>query len=136
MDHDAARAFVARNRKGILATIKRNGLAQLSNVVYFQEADGTIKISTTETRAKTLNVRRDARASLSCQDEQNWYSYVVVEGTVTFIDGDNRLAELRSYYTNALGKEHPNWEEYDQAMIAEKRLLLVLHPRHYYGIVR
>ena len=54
-----ARAFVGRHHRGVLATLKRDGRPQLSNVVYALDEDGRIKVSTTRTRAKARNLRRE-----------------------------------------------------------------------------
>src|SRR5438552_16287714 len=67
IDLDRARPFLKVRHDGILATIKRDGRPQLSNILYFLDEDGRIKISVTQTRAKTLNLRRDPRASLHVQ---------------------------------------------------------------------
>src|SRR5207245_8356565 len=63
VDLDRARAFLAGNHRGILATIKPDGRPQLSNILYFLDDDGRIKISVTQTRAKTHNLRRAPRAT-------------------------------------------------------------------------
>ena len=134
MDDEAARQFVARNHRGVLTTQKRDGRPQISLIAYFMDKDGTLKISVTQDRAKTKNLRRDPRASVVCLDPENWYSYVVVEGSSTFLEND--LGELRRYYRQVRGEDHSNWEEYDQAMLREKRLLLVIKPEKFYGMVR
>src|SRR5579862_8964644 len=98
MDEEQAKAYVGRNHRAVLATIKRDGRPQLSNVAYYLDDDGSIKISVTKDRAKTKNLMRDPRATLECLDESNWYSYVVVEGRASFIDDETTLPELRRYY--------------------------------------
>src|SRR5579884_952201 len=133
MDDDKARDYVRRNHTGVLATIKRDGRPQLSNVAYYFDDDGTVKISVTEDRAKTKNLRRDPRASLTCLDLKNWYSYVVVEGEASFIDDERALPELRRYYKSVRGEDHPNWQEYDEAMVRDKRCVLVITPERFYG---
>jgi PPOX class probable F420-dependent enzyme len=117
-----ARQYLATNRRGVLATIKRDGRPQLSKVLYCLDDDGRCKISVTQTRAKTHNLRRDPRATLMAMSDQ-WYSYVVVEGTTEFIEGPGVLDELVRYYRRVAG-EHPNWDEYREAMVKDQRLLL------------
>ena len=57
--------LIAESRLGVLATIKSNGLPQLSPVTPFYDEDaGVIYVSMTEGRAKSANLRRDPRASL------------------------------------------------------------------------
>ena len=134
MDEQKAREFVGRNHRGVLTTQKRDGRPQLSLIAFFLDNDGTIKISVTQDRAKTKNLRRDPRASVVCLDPENWFSYVVVEGTTTFLE--NNLEELRRYYRSVRGEDHRNWQEYDEAMLRENRLLLVIQPEKFYGQVR
>ena len=136
MDEARAREFVKQNHAAVIATIKRDGRPQLSNVSYYFDGDGAIKVSITKTRAKYHNLVRDPRVSLECLDLSNWWGYVVVEGTAAFIDDERTLPELRRYYKNVRGEDHPDWEEYDQAMKDEQRVLLVFHPEKFYGALR
>src|SRR3989442_7802781 len=117
IDLERARQFLKVRHDGILATIKRDGRPQLSNILYFLDDDGWIKISVTKTRAKTHNLRRDPRAVLHVQGQSPW-EYVVTEGTAEFIEGPGVLEELRRYYRRVLG-EHPDWADYDRAMVAD-----------------
>ena len=43
-----------------------------------------------------------------------------------------RLA-LREVYSAASGQDHPNWEEYDQAMRDDRRSVIIVVPEHIYG---
>jgi PPOX class probable F420-dependent enzyme len=96
--------------------------------------DGRVKISVTQTRAKTHNLRRDQRASLHVQGRDR-YEYLVAEGTAQFIEGDELPEALRHYYRKVRG-EHPDWAEYDAAMVAEQRLLLSISVERAYGQLR
>src|SRR6202165_3446394 len=80
IDLERARQFLKVRHDGILATIKRDGRPQLSNILYFLDDDGRIKVSVTRTRAKTHNLQRDPRASLHVQGRDR-YEYLVAEGT-------------------------------------------------------
>jgi PPOX class probable F420-dependent enzyme len=58
------RALLAQSRIGVLATIKANGLPQLSPVTPFYDPQAdVIRVSMTDGRAKTANLRRDPRAA-------------------------------------------------------------------------
>jgi PPOX class probable F420-dependent enzyme len=131
VDLDRARAFLGGNHRGILATIKRDGRPQLSNILYFLDDDGRIKISVTQTRAKTHNLRRDPRATLHVQGSSA-FEYVVTEGTAEFIEGPGVLKALRHYYRRVAG-EHPDWADYDRAMVEDQRLLLSISVDYAYG---
>ena len=43
-----------------------------------------------------------------------------------------RLA-LREVYRTASGEDHPNWDEYDQAMRDDRRSVIIVVPDHIYG---
>ena len=134
IDLDRARPFLKVRHDGILATIKRHGRPQLSNILYFLDEDGRIKISVTQTRAKTLNLRRDPRASLHVQGRDR-YEYLVAEGAARLIEGDGLAEALRHYYRKVRG-DHPDWAEYDAAMVKEQRLLLSISVERAYGQLR
>jgi len=129
-----ARDFIKERHDGLLVTIKRDGRPQLSNILFFLDQDDRIKISVTQTRVKTKNLRRDPRASLHVQGRDR-YEYLVMEGTAEFVEGEGLPAKLRHYYRSVRG-EHPDWAEYDAAMIAEKRLLLSISIDRAYGQLR
>ena len=128
---ERVRDFLKDHRHGVLATIRRDGRPQLSNILYFLDDDGRIKVSVTQTRAKTKNLRRDPRASLHVQGRSP-YEYLVVDGVVELIEGDGLAEKLRHYYRRASG-EHPDWDEYDAAMITEQRLLISMSVDRAYG---
>jgi PPOX class probable F420-dependent enzyme len=125
VNEQQARDFIARSHRGVLATIKRDGRPQLSNVAYTLDHDGRLKISVTRDRAKTANARRDPRVSLAVQGD-NWYQYVVVEARAEIEAGPDVLADLRRVYELISGQPHPDWEEFDQAMIRDRRVIMAL----------
>jgi PPOX class probable F420-dependent enzyme len=136
MDLDAALAYARARSKGVLATLKRDGRPQLSNIVYGLGDDGVLRVSVTESRAKTANLRRDPRASLHVTSEDFW-SWVVLEGQVeltplTHEPGDEVGQELAGLYRQVQG-EHPDWDDFFRAMIDQGRLVLRLRPQGAYG---
>jgi PPOX class probable F420-dependent enzyme len=131
---DRARSFLRERHNGILATLKRDGRPQLSNVLYLLDDDGRIKVSVTQTRAKTANLRRDSRATLHVQG-RDWYEFLVVDGTAQFIEGGGVAEALRDLYRKIRG-EHPNWAEFDTAMVKDQRLVLSISVSYAYGALR
>jgi PPOX class probable F420-dependent enzyme len=127
-------------RLGRLATIKRDGRPQLSNVNYtYDDTTQTIRVSVTADRAKTHNLRRDPRASFHVESDDGW-SYVVAEGTaeltpVAVEPTDATVDELVDVY-RAIGGEHPDWDEYRTAMVQDRRLVLRLPVDRVYGLAR
>jgi PPOX class probable F420-dependent enzyme len=123
--------------RGVLVTLKRDGRPQISNVGYAYDAErGLIRISATDSRAKTRNLRRDPRASFHVTTE-NLGAYVVVEGTaritpVAADPHDATVEELIDLY-RAIRGEHPDWDEYREAMVAEGRLVITIPVERVYG---
>ncbi|MET8360568.1 PPOX class F420-dependent oxidoreductase [Micromonospora sp. NPDC005171] len=130
--------LVAGHSMGVLATIKRDGRAQLSTVLYSFDRDaGLIRVSVTDGRAKTANLRRDPRASFHVSSQDGW-AYAVVEGRAELTPpaaglGDDTVEELVALYRGLSG-EHPDWDEYRQAMVDEGRIVLRLHVERLYGM--
>ncbi|CAA9577151.1 MAG: Pyridoxine 5'-phosphate oxidase, Rv1155 [uncultured Thermomicrobiales bacterium] len=122
MNHDEAMAYLGANHRGVLATIRRDGMPQLSHVSYAL-LDGRVAISVTQDRAKTRNARRDPRVVLSVVGD-DWYRYVVAEGTAEIVEGEGVLAELRRVYEAVTGAPHPDWDDFDAAMIRDRRCVL------------
>ncbi|MDX6280265.1 MAG: hypothetical protein QOH03_1336 [Kribbellaceae bacterium] len=121
---------------GVLVTIKRDGRPQLSNVTYLYDGE-RIRVSLTDGRAKTKNLRRDPRASLYVNGPGG-RSYVVLEGKaeltpVAVDEHDDTVEKLVAYYREASG-EHPDWDDYRRAMVADKRLLFTMTVDHSYGM--
>src|ERR1035437_962880 len=130
--------FVRARKQGVLTTIRANGRPQLSNILFIPGDDGILRISITDTRAKTVNMRRDPRVSLYVPGDTFW-QYVVLEGTaelspVAADPHDDTVEQLIAYYRAGNG-EHPDWDDYRATMVADRRLILALHPERAYGVV-
>jgi PPOX class probable F420-dependent enzyme len=130
-------AFVAEHRWGVLATIKGDGRPQLSNVGYSYDAEAQlVRVSVTDSRAKTRNLRADPRVTLHVASKDFW-TWVAVEGTaeltpVAADPNDDTVEELVTYYRGING-EHPDWDEYRAAMVTDRRLVVRFRPEHTYG---
>ncbi|OJW04422.1 MAG: hypothetical protein BGO39_11185 [Chloroflexi bacterium 54-19] len=122
MNKVEALQYLKENHRGVLATVKKDGRPQLSNIGYLYDTDGLVKISTTADRFKARNIQRDPQVSMVAQGP-NWYEYIVVEGTAT-VGPEGQLAELRHLYEGIAGKPHPNWAEYDAAMLNDHRVII------------
>jgi PPOX class probable F420-dependent enzyme len=135
---DKLLAVISCNSIGVLATIKRDGRPQLSNVQYYFDARSLVlQVSVTEPRAKTRNLRRDPRASLLVDADDAW-SYAVAEGTAELTPpaaapDDDTVEALIALYRNIAG-EHPDWDEYREAMVTDRRVVLTLPISHVYGM--
>jgi PPOX class probable F420-dependent enzyme len=133
---DRLLALLSGAHGGVLTTIKRDGRPQLSNVAY-TFADGVIRVSVTDGRAKTANLRRDPRASFYVP-APNFGGYVVAEGTaeltpVAKAPDDATVEELIEVY-RAVSGEHPDWDEFREAMVNDARLALRIPVDRVYGM--
>ncbi|MES4906927.1 MULTISPECIES: PPOX class F420-dependent oxidoreductase [unclassified Streptomyces] len=129
--------LLREQRTGALVTLKRDGRPQLSNVAFaYDAAARLIRISVTDDRAKTRNLRRDPRASFYVTSGDR-YSYLVAEGnaelTPVAADPHDATADELVEVYRAVAGEHPDWEEFRAAMVAEGRLVVRLRAERAYG---
>ena len=137
MELSEAIEWSAERKLGVLVTIRSDGRPQSSDIVYYVDT-GVFYISMTVGRAKAVNLRRDPRAVLHISDEKAW-SYVSLDGTVelsppTTTPGDATSDALVDYYERLAG-QHPDWDEYRQAMIDEGRLVARFTPTGAAGLI-
>ena len=133
---DNVKEFVSANHQAVLTTFRRSGAAQMSIVTVGAFDDG-VGFTTTEDRAKLHNLARDSRCSLLVS-KSDWWGYVVLEGRAKVMrrgesDDDELRDALRGIYRAATGEEHPDWEDYDRAMIADRRAAVIVMPERVYG---
>jgi PPOX class probable F420-dependent enzyme len=138
MELSQAVDFARVNTRSVLTTIRANGRPQLSNVMHHAFDDGLIRISITADRAKYKNLVREPWAALHVTQPDFW-AYAVIEGAVELTPvatrtDDATVDELVAYYRAAAG-EHPNWDEYRAAMVADRRVIVRLSPERAYGMV-
>ena len=122
---------------GTLITLKRDGRAQSSAVSHAFDPDTRrLRISVTDDRAKTRNLRRDPRLTYQVT-RPDLGAYAVAEGTadltpVAADPHDATVDDLVTLYRDVAG-EHPDWDEYRAAMVADGRLVLRITLDHVYG---
>jgi len=139
MTESALLELVGSTQRSVLVTLKRDGRPQLSNVTHWYDAEHRIvRVSITADRAKSKNLERDPRASLHVTSEDFW-SWAVVEGDVDLspvaaTEDDEVVEELIALYRAVLG-EHPDWDDYRRAMVADKRRVVRLPVGRVYGQV-
>jgi PPOX class probable F420-dependent enzyme len=140
-DRRALLALVADGNRGVLATLRRAGRPQLSNVLYAWDEEAlTARVSVTADRAKTRNAERDPRVSLHVSAPDFW-SYAVLDGTAELGDvaadpHDAAADELVETFRAAARQEHPDWEGFRRAMVAEQRRVLRVRVERVYGMAR
>jgi PPOX class probable F420-dependent enzyme len=137
MELERALDVIRQTSRGVLVTQRANGRPQLSNIMYAVGDDGVVRISITDDRAKTKNLRRTPTASLYVTRDDFW-AYLVVDADaelapVAADPNDATVEELIALYRSLQG-EHPDWDDYRRSMVADKRLVARLRPTHAYGM--
>jgi PPOX class probable F420-dependent enzyme len=135
---ETAMEFARTQTQSVLVTIRRNGRPQLSNVAHLVSDDGTVRVSISAERAKYHNARREPWAAVHVTRADFW-AYAVIEGDVglspvSAAADDDTVDQLVEYY-RAIRGEHPDWDDYRRAMVAEMRVLMRITPTHAYGML-
>jgi PPOX class probable F420-dependent enzyme len=107
----------------VICTRRLDGAPQMSPVVCTLDVHRNVIVSTRETAMKVRHVRRDPRVALCVFGEGFFGPWLQVEGEASVVSLPEAMEGLVDYY-RALSGEHPNWNEYRQAMTLERRVLL------------
>jgi PPOX class probable F420-dependent enzyme len=119
--------FVRPRHHMILVTVRRDGRPQLSPVTGGVDAEGRIVISTYPERAKVANARRHPDVSVLVLSDDFGDAWTQVDGECEVIDPPGAVEPLVEYYRVIAG-EHPDWDEYRQAMRDQGKSLLRVTP--------
>src|SRR5262249_24612482 len=120
---DDVRSFIRSHHRGVLATLREDGMPQLSPVLVGVDEDGSLMISTRETAVKTANIRRRPWASVCVFEDAFYGQWVQAEGRAPVESLPVAMEALVRYYRLVAG-EHPDWGDYRNAMQRERRVLL------------
>ncbi|MEO9325185.1 PPOX class F420-dependent oxidoreductase [Nocardioides sp. C4-1] len=119
--------FVRPRHHFVLITRRKDGSPQASPVSGGVDDEGRLVISTYPERAKTANARRDPQVSVVVLGDEFDDAYVQVDGTCEVLDGEDAVEPLVDYFRCIAG-EHPDWDEYRQAMRDQGKSLLRITP--------
>lgn len=119
VDRDELLDVLRARRHGVLVTTRRDGTPQLSPVTFGVDDAGRVVVSTYPDRAKAVNLRRRPQASFLALGDDFDDAWVQVDGTAEVIDAPDSVEPLVEYYRAAAGKEHPDWDEYREAMLRQ-----------------
>ena len=130
VDRDALLDFLRLRHRGLLITTRADGRPQASPVSCGVDGQGRIVVSTYPQRAKTRNARRDPRVAIVVLSENFDDPWVQVDGTAEVIDATADTDAFVEYYRNIAG-EHPDWDEYREAMVKQGKSLLRITPERW-----
>ena len=85
--------------------------------------DGRAVISSRETAFKVKAVQRDQRVSLCVLSDGFLGEWIQVDGTAEIVSLPEAMELLVDYYRGISG-EHPDWDDYRQAMERDRRVLI------------
>ena len=137
MELDDALAFARTTRQSVMATTRRDGRPQLSNVLHWVADDGVIRVSTTAGRAKYRNLARDPWAALHVTRD-DFFAYVVLEGSVELAPiiespDDPGVDEHIEHYRVVVG-EPDDWDAFRASLAADRRSMVRFTPTRAYGM--
>ncbi|MDP6583730.1 MAG: TIGR03618 family F420-dependent PPOX class oxidoreductase [Anaerolineales bacterium] len=140
MNYEEALPFLRKNHKGVVSTTRPDGSTHSSIVVCGIYEDQPTFVSVYPKSQKIINLRRNPNCTL-VSVTGDWRNYAVIEGKVSMMDyngTDNELMriKLREAYMSCSDIPHPNWEEYDDAMIRQEAVIVSLEPTKVYGLLR
>lgn len=130
VDRPALLEFLRPRHRGLLVTTRSDGRPQVSPVTCGVDSGGRIVVSTYPDRAKTRNARRDPRVSI-CVLSDGWDGpYVQVDGRAEVLDMPEALDGLVEYF-RCISGEHPDWDEYREAMVRQGKSLIRVAIEHW-----
>jgi PPOX class probable F420-dependent enzyme len=123
VDRSALLEFLRPRHRGLLVTRRSDGRPQLSPVTCGVDPQGRIVVSTYPDRVKARNARRDDAVSV-CVLSDDWNGpYVQVDGRAEVLDMPQALDGLVEYF-RCISGEHPDWDEYREAMARQNKSLV------------
>jgi PPOX class probable F420-dependent enzyme len=122
--------FIRPRHHMVLTTFRADGSLQSSPVTGGVDEAGRIVIASYPARAKSANIRRHGRASITVLSDEFNGPYVQVDGDGEVIDLPDAVDPLADYYRSIAG-EHPDWAEYRQAMVDQGKCLIRVTPQRW-----
>ena len=119
--------FVRPRHRAILLTRRADGSPQASPLTCGVDDSGRLVVSTYPERAKTRNAKRDERVSLLVLSDDWNGPWVQIDGTAEVIDSPESVEPLVEYFRNISG-EHPDWDEYREAMVKQGKSIIRVTP--------
>ena len=118
-----ASEFAGQHHHAVMHTYRGDGRPQLSPVTVGVSPSGQLIVSTRETSVKVRNLSRDPRVTLCVFTDRFFGDWIQVDGTATLLRLPDAMEPLVEYYRSISG-EHPDWDDYRQAMVRDQRLLV------------
>ncbi|MFF0738994.1 PPOX class F420-dependent oxidoreductase [Streptomyces sp. NPDC004111] len=122
--------FVRPRHRALLLTRRADGSPQASPLTCGVDSEGRLVMSTYPERVKTRNARRDQRVSVVVLSDEWNGPWVQVDGDAEVLDVPDSVEPLVEYFRSISG-EHPDWNEYREAMVKQGKSLIRVVPRRW-----
>jgi PPOX class probable F420-dependent enzyme len=123
VDRDALLDFARPRHHAILMTTRPDGRPQSSPVTCGVDTEGRIVVSTYPERAKATNARKDPRVCVLVLSDDFGGAWVQADGSAEVLDMPEALEPLVEYF-RCISGEHPDWDEYREAMRTQNKSLI------------
>lgn len=132
--------FLKENHRGVITTKKKDGALHSSIIVCGAFENKAAFVAVRGKSMKVVNLRKDSKCSLLIVTN-NWREWINIEGDAQLFDYKNSDPEyvrklLRDIYNVCGDAEHPDWEEYDRAMVRQDAIAILINPEKIYGLLR
>lgn len=105
-----------------LATVMPDGTPQVTPV-WFDYANGVIRVNSAKGRTKTRNMKEGAPVALSIMDPDNPYRYLQIRGRVTRVTEQGAREHI-----DALAKKYLGQDKYPWSSPGEERVMFEITP--------
>ena len=130
MRPEEVEAFLDSAKSLIVATLDKQG-APHQTVLWFAREGDTILFETYGSSQKVLNLRRDPRIAVLCEDGEAYEELrgVSIQGSAEIVDSGSRLAELMTIIVaRNMPTLSPETRSQHVARMIEKRVVVLVHP--------
>ena len=123
VDREQLLEFIRPRHHAILMTTRKDGRPQSSPNTCGVDTEGRVVISTYPERVKATNIRRNPQVSVLILSDDFGGAWVQVDGTAEVLDLPGSVEPLVEYF-RVISGEHPDWDQYRQAMVDQGKSLI------------
>lgn len=127
VDRQGLADYVNGKHHWVLSTTRADGRPQMSLVTGGMLADGTLAIATYPSRVKAKNARRNPLVSVAVMGDEFNSAWVQIDGTAEVLDLPEASDAFVEYF-RCISGEHPDWDEYRQAMVDQGKCMIIVEP--------
>ena len=119
--------FVTGKNRWVLSTTRSDGRPQMSLVTGTITPEGDLLISSYPQRVKTRNAKRNPLVSVAVMGDEFNGAWVQIDGEAEVLDMPEAADGLVEYFRCIRG-DHPDWDEYRQAMADQGKSVIRVRP--------